>query len=129
MAKRATHGVRLRHRVEEFNATLDRHPVGLKVIAKDGFGLGLRDEEDEREASIGYAEVAKTYLGGAAVVEMNEKASAGVAAADQHLPQSQTLEDFQAAGLYTKRPRFMDAVQRAVDDPELHAEARARPRA
>ncbi len=85
MAKQATDTVRLRHCIEQFNATLDHHPHRCKMVAKHGFSFGLRDEENERETSIGYAEVTKTYLGGAVVVEMKEKASAGIAPADQHL--------------------------------------------
>jgi hypothetical protein len=123
MAKQATHTVRLRHCVEQFDATLDHHPARCKVIVEHGFGFGLRDEENEWEASIGHTEVAKTCLGRTPVVEMKEKASAGIAAANQLLSELQTLENFQAASLYPESARFTDAVHRAIYHAELHAEA------
>jgi hypothetical protein len=93
------------------------------VIAKHGFGLGLRDEQNKREASIGLAEVAQACLGGPTKVEMDEETSAGIAAAHQRLSESEALEDFQAASLYPERARFVGAVQCAVDHTELHAKA------
>jgi hypothetical protein len=97
MANEPTDTVRLHHSVMQLNATLDHHPDRRKMIAKHGFGFGLRDEQNEWKASIGHAEVAKTRLGGATVVEVNEKASAGITASDQPLCKSQSLKYFQAA--------------------------------
>jgi hypothetical protein len=57
-AKEATHAVRLRHGLEQLDAALDHHPIRGEVIAKHGFGFGLRDEQNKWEASIGLAEVA-----------------------------------------------------------------------
>src|SRR5688572_21615152 len=52
---------------------------------------------------------------------MNEETSADIAAADQHLSESEALEYFQAASLYRECTRFVGAVHCAVDHSELHA--------
>jgi hypothetical protein len=58
IAKETTHAVRLRHMIEQLDATFDHHPNRREVIAKHGFGLGLRDEQNEWEPSVRLAEVA-----------------------------------------------------------------------
>ncbi|HZA33876.1 MAG TPA: hypothetical protein VE505_03055 [Vicinamibacterales bacterium] len=123
MTKQALHTIRLRHCVDQLHTTFDYYPDRREVVPKHGFSFGLRDEENEWKASIGHAEVAESCLGGAPIVEMEEKASAGIAAANQILSESQTLENFQAASLYPEGARFMDAIRRAIDYAELHAEA------
>jgi hypothetical protein len=54
---------------------------------------------------------------------MNEETSADIAAADQHLSESEALKYFQAASLYRQRTRFVGAVHCAVDHAELDAKA------
>jgi hypothetical protein len=123
IAEETAHAVLLRHVVEQFDGAFDHHSDRREVIAEYGLGLGLRDEQNEWEAGVRLAEVAQPCFGGASDAEMNEETSADIAAADQHLSESEALEYFQAASLYCERTRFVDPVHCAVDHPELHAKA------
>src|SRR5262249_18874533 len=68
--------------VRELDAMLDRDTTRCEVRRENRFGLGLRDEQDEREARVGGREATKIYLLAALAGKMQYQTRARVTALD-----------------------------------------------
>jgi hypothetical protein len=109
--QRAVNAAVILPEVNEFDAAFDLHARRGEVFVKDGFGLGLRDEKDEREARVHRADIAQSDYDRSAATEMDHEPRARTPPRDERFAQAEALQHLQAARLDRQRARFVCAIQ------------------
>jgi hypothetical protein len=107
--------------LDELDAPLDVDALLGQVLVQDRLGLGLGNEEQEREGRIFEADVEKPDHDNAlAGVELQLRRV--VAALDQRRRDPEPPQNLERARLHRERTRFMHAIELPVDDPDAGAE-------
>jgi hypothetical protein len=122
VSKHAAHFVRAWHDINQLDAAFDHYSISSEVVAEHGFGLGLRDKQDERETGIRRAEVTETHLRAGAALEVDGEMDARVPSLHERLTKAEALEHFEAAGLHGQGARLMHPLQSSVHDAEARTE-------
>ena len=106
---------------DQLDAPFDRRSAGGEVLAEDGLGLRLGEEQQERKARVVQADVeqGRTRGSGPAV---HLQLDGGVAPLDHGVGKAEPAEHLQRPRLDGERPGLVDPVELAVDEPEPGAE-------
>jgi hypothetical protein len=109
-------------RAHQLDASFDSRAASLEVLAEQCLGLRLRHEKDERKARVFRREATQLDARGRSAVEVQGEAGARVSAGDQHLAETEGLQDLERPRLHRERSRLVSGRRGAIDDPKAHAE-------